>query len=89
MRDGLGDLGRVHAKRYTDNVVDLMVAKLNRLPPETRQPLHQLACVGNGAEIAMLWIGSARRRRKSFTQRSGKPFGPGWLTARRTPTVPA
>ena len=26
------DLDRIHAKGYTDNVVDLMVGKLNRLP---------------------------------------------------------
>ena len=48
------DLGRVHAKRYTDNVVDLMVAKLNRLPPETLAALRQLACVGASAEFALL-----------------------------------
>ena len=48
------DLGRVRAKRYTDNVVDLMVAKLNRLPPETQAALRRLACVGVGAEFALL-----------------------------------
>jgi PAS domain S-box-containing protein len=48
------DLGRIGAKRYTDNVIDLMVAKLNRLPAETTAPLRQLACVGSGAEFALL-----------------------------------
>ena len=48
------DLGRIHAKRYTDNVVDLMVVKLNRLPAETQAALRQLACVGSGAEFALL-----------------------------------
>ncbi len=48
------DLGRVRAKRYTDNVADLMVAKLNRLPPETQAALRQFACVGTGAEFALL-----------------------------------
>ena len=48
------DLGRIHAKRYTDNVVDLMVIKLNRLPVETQAALCQLACVGFGAEFALL-----------------------------------
>ena len=48
------DLGRIHAKRYTDNVVDLMVAKLNRLPAETQAALRQLACVGASAEFALL-----------------------------------
>ena len=48
------DLGRIHSKRYTDNVVDLMVVKLNRLPAETLAVLRQLACVGFGAEFALL-----------------------------------
>ena len=48
------DLGRVRAKRYTDNVVDLVIVKLNRLPPETLAPLHQLACIGASAEFSLL-----------------------------------
>jgi len=48
------DLGRIHAKRYTDNVVDLMVTKLNRLPAETLAVLRQLACVGFDAGFAFL-----------------------------------
>ncbi len=48
------DLNRIHAKGYTDNVVDLMVGKLNRLPVETQKALQQLACMGNNAEFAML-----------------------------------
>ncbi len=38
------DLGRIHAKGYTDNVVDLMIGKLNRLPVETQKAL-QAACL--------------------------------------------
>jgi PAS domain S-box-containing protein len=48
------DLTRIHAKGYTDNVVDLMVGKLSRLPVETQNALQQLACLGNSAEFAML-----------------------------------
>jgi PAS domain S-box-containing protein len=48
------DLNRIHAKGYTDNVVDLMVGKLNRLPAETQNALQQLACLGNSADFAML-----------------------------------
>ena len=48
------DLNRIHAKGYTDNVVDLMVGKLNRLPVETQNALQQLACLGNSADFAML-----------------------------------
>ena len=48
------DLDRIHAKGYTDNVVDLMVGKLNRLPIETQKALRQLACIGNSAEFGLL-----------------------------------
>ncbi|HUA51049.1 MAG TPA: AAA family ATPase [Candidatus Sulfotelmatobacter sp.] len=48
------DVNRIHAKGYTDNVVDLMIEKLKRLPVETQNVLQQLACVGNGPEFALL-----------------------------------
>ena len=50
------DLNRIHAKGYTDNVVDLMVGKLNRLSAETQNALQKLACLGNDAEFTMLRI---------------------------------
>jgi PAS domain S-box-containing protein len=49
-------LDRIHDKRYTDNVVDLMVGKLARLPAKTQAALQQLACLGNVAAINMLTI---------------------------------
>jgi predicted ATPase len=49
-------LDRIHAKGYTDNVADLMVGKLARLPVETQAALQQLACLGNVAEMTMLSI---------------------------------
>ncbi|MCL6702844.1 ATP-binding sensor histidine kinase [Pseudomonas sp. T1.Ur] len=48
------DARRIHAKGYTDNVVDLMVGKLSRLPVETQQALQQMACLGNVADITTL-----------------------------------
>lgn len=48
------DPDRIHAKGYTDNIVDLMVDKLTRLKPETQQALQQLACLGHVAGIAAL-----------------------------------
>ncbi len=48
------DLNRIHAKGYTDNVVELMVGKLNRLPLDTQEALKQFACMGNSAEFDML-----------------------------------
>jgi predicted ATPase/signal transduction histidine kinase/CheY-like chemotaxis protein len=50
------DLARIRAKGYTDNVVDLMVGKLKRLPDMTQERLKQLACLGNVAEIATLTL---------------------------------
>jgi PAS domain S-box-containing protein len=50
------DLERIHAKGYTDNVADLMIGKLVRLPPATQQALQQLACLGNVATAAMLVV---------------------------------
>lgn len=50
------DLNRIYAKGYTDNVVDLMVGKLKRLPAETRNALQKLACLGNDAGFTTLRI---------------------------------
>ena len=48
------DLGRIEAKGYTDNVVDLMVGRLNRLPARTQEALQRLACLGNSAGMKLL-----------------------------------
>ncbi|MBB5402569.1 trifunctional serine/threonine-protein kinase/ATP-binding protein/sensor histidine kinase [Paraburkholderia youngii] len=48
------DLERIQARGYTDNVVDLMVGKLTRLPTETQKALQQLACLGNSAGTTTL-----------------------------------
>ncbi len=48
------DLARIHAKHLTDNVVDLMVGKLARLPAETLEALKLFACLGNVANISTL-----------------------------------
>jgi hypothetical protein len=52
----LWDLNRIHAKGYSDNVVELMVGKLNRLPIQTQKAVQELACLGNSAEIATISI---------------------------------
>ena len=52
------DLNSIHAKGYTDNVVDLMVGKLNRLPVETQRALQLLACMGNSAGFDLLEMAS-------------------------------
>src|SRR5262249_55560180 len=48
------DLNSIRDKGYTDNVVDLMVGKLNRRPLGTQKALQLLACMGNSAEFALL-----------------------------------
>src|SRR5262249_6157623 len=45
-------VARIRAKRYTDNIADLMAGKLNRLPASTQKALQQLACLGNAPDIA-------------------------------------
>jgi PAS domain S-box-containing protein len=48
------DLNSIRAKDYTENVVGLLVGKLNRLPVETQLALQLLACMGNSAECTLL-----------------------------------
>ena len=48
------DIDRIRAKGFTDNVADLMAAKLNRLPKATREALALLACLGNVAAIGTI-----------------------------------
>jgi PAS domain S-box-containing protein len=50
------DLSRIEAKRYTDNVADLMAHKLRRLPITTNHVLRQLAFLGNSAQVRFLSI---------------------------------
>lgn len=49
-------LNRLHVRGYTDNVVDLMVGRLARLPVQTQAALQQLACLGNVANSTMLSV---------------------------------
>jgi PAS domain S-box-containing protein len=50
------DLGHIRAKRYSENVVDLMIAKVKRLSESSQEALRQLACLGNMVEIATLIV---------------------------------
>jgi PAS domain S-box-containing protein len=55
-RSWVWDVSRIGSKGYTDNVVDLMLGKLNRLPIETQKALKAFACLGNSVEISTLAI---------------------------------
>jgi|GEM_PF-154320 len=48
------DLARIRARGFSDNVADLMVAKLERLPAETRTTLARCACLGSAVESTTL-----------------------------------
>ncbi|MDR0241697.1 MAG: AAA family ATPase [Burkholderia sp.] len=48
------NLEEIRAQGFTDNVADLMLAKLRRLPAATRDALKQLACLGNDVALAKL-----------------------------------
>src|SRR4029453_2724494 len=48
------DLDRIRAKRYTDNVADLMFDRLARLPAQTQRALQSLACLDHSAEVTTL-----------------------------------
>jgi predicted ATPase/signal transduction histidine kinase/CheY-like chemotaxis protein len=50
------NIDRIRAMNYTDNVVELMAAKLKRFSTATQEALKQLACLGNVVDIATLTL---------------------------------
>lgn len=63
------DLEKIRARNFTDNVVDLMIAKLSRLPADTQRALELLACMGISAELEWLTLvyeGSVERLHKDL-----------------------
>ena len=48
------DIASIRARGFTDNVVDLMIGKLNRLPAATQDALKLLGCLGGKATISHL-----------------------------------
>jgi predicted ATPase len=50
------DVERIRARGITDNVVELLIVKLNRLPDNTREALKRLACLGNRVNTSTLAI---------------------------------
>jgi predicted ATPase len=53
-RDWQWDIERIRAKGFTDNVIDLLAGKLDRLPAGTQQVLRPFACLGNETSTALL-----------------------------------
>ncbi|HEY9665225.1 MAG TPA: AAA family ATPase, partial [Coleofasciculaceae cyanobacterium] len=50
------DTAQIESKKITDNVVELMVGKLKKLPPATQQILRFAACVGADFDLNTLSI---------------------------------
>jgi predicted ATPase/signal transduction histidine kinase len=50
------DLAGISAKELTDNVLDLMTAKMRRLPKPTQRALGEFAYLGNEAEVDTLTL---------------------------------
>ena len=48
------DEERIRATMITDNVADLVVAKLERIPPRALEMIKLIACLGNGASADMI-----------------------------------
>jgi diguanylate cyclase (GGDEF)-like protein/PAS domain S-box-containing protein len=51
-REWSWNLAQIESTSYSDNVADLMIGKLAKLPAETQQALKQLACLGISAETS-------------------------------------
>jgi predicted ATPase/C4-dicarboxylate-specific signal transduction histidine kinase len=62
------DIERIRGKDFTDNVVHLMIGKLNRLSGEAQETLKQLAYLGGGAEAVTLALvqGVSERQLDTF-----------------------
>jgi len=57
------DVNQVKKRNFTDNVVELMVAKIQKVPPGTQEVLKLAACIGNQFELetlAIIWESSVR-----------------------------
>jgi predicted ATPase/serine phosphatase RsbU (regulator of sigma subunit)/tRNA A-37 threonylcarbamoyl transferase component Bud32 len=58
------DLEQIQARGFTDNIVELMTLKIQKLPDNTQQILKLAACMGNQFDLQML----ATHREKSLRE---------------------
>ena len=54
------DLEQIQARKITDNVVELMAAKIQRLPESTQEFLKLAACIGNQFDLKTLAVVSEK-----------------------------
>ena len=80
------DLKRIRAKGYTDNVVDLMLGKLRRLPATTHAVLKRPGLSRESARRSPPWPSSKARARMPCTRPFRRRYGPGSCCGRRGPT---
>ncbi len=76
------DLARIDALAYTDNVVDLMVRTITRLPPEAVEALKLAAAIGSRFELDVLATVSECSPEEAYG-RLDPAMGDGLLIARR------
>jgi predicted ATPase/signal transduction histidine kinase len=62
------DLARIEAKAITDNVVDLMIDKLRRLPEATQAALRLAACIGGSFDLQTLSLVDERSPAETFAR---------------------
>jgi serine/threonine protein kinase len=62
------DIAEIESKNITDNVVELMLGKLKRLPHATQQVLKLAACIGAEFDLNTLSIISKKTPEEVFTE---------------------
>lgn len=78
----LWDVDAISAKNYTDNVVELLVSKLLRLPEQTQASMKLAACIGN--ELSADVLAMIRGKTLEETRADLEPaVSEGFLLSRR------
>jgi len=62
------NISKIEAVGITDNVVELMVGKLRKMPDSTQQVLRLAACVGNSFDLNTLSIVHEKSTAETFTE---------------------
>ncbi|WP_445174324.1 AAA family ATPase [Microcoleus sp.] len=62
------NISEIEAVGITDNVVELMVGKLRKMPDLTQQALRLAACVGNSFDLNTLSIVNEKSTAETFTE---------------------
>ena len=71
-REWQWDVAHIHARNITDNVVELMVGKVQKLGAKTQEVLKLAACLGNEFDLRTLPL-SMRSRSRRPSQTCGPP----------------